>query len=139
MPDKEKVLAKFAQVLDNQWLTNMGLVLRIGRPHCYYAWSEALYLRLQCHHWLELLQRALNLKVKSLSRPLPSLPLLTLRWQRIDPVFCDVRMEDHLIDHTKIEALITPRTSAILAVPYLGATITNTLPYNQSQISTVSN
>jgi len=44
----------------------------------------------------------------------------SLRWQRIDPVFCDVRLEDHLIDPTKIEELITPRTSAIMAVPIWG-------------------
>jgi dTDP-4-amino-4,6-dideoxygalactose transaminase len=44
----------------------------------------------------------------------------SLRWQRIDPVFCDVRMEDHLIDPSIIEALITPRTSAIMAVPIWG-------------------
>ena len=29
-------------------------------------------------------------------------------------------MEDHLIDPTKIEELITPRTSAIMAVPIWG-------------------
>ena len=34
--------------------------------------------------------------------------------------FCDVRIEDHLIDPDQIEALITPRTSAIMAVPIWG-------------------
>ena len=35
-------------------------------------------------------------------------------------IFCDVRVDDHLIDPNQIEALITPRTSAIMAVPIWG-------------------
>ena len=44
----------------------------------------------------------------------------SLRWQKIDPVFCDIKPDNHLIDPSKIEALITPRTSAIMAVPIWG-------------------
>ena len=70
---------------------------------------------------LALLQRALNLKGEVI---IPSFTFIatahSLCWQRIDPVFCDVRMEDHLIDPSKIEALVTPRTSAIMAVPIWG-------------------
>ena len=70
---------------------------------------------------LELLQRALNLNGEVI---IPSFTFIatahSLRWQRLDPVFCDIRMEDHLIDPTKIEELITPRTSAIMAVPIWG-------------------
>ena len=122
MPDKEKVLAKFAQVLDNQWLTNMGpmsleleerIASMLGVKHCICVCNATI--------GLELLQRALNLKGEVI---IPSFTFIatahSLRWQRIDPVFCDVRLEDHLIDPTKIEALITPRTSAIMAVPIWG-------------------
>jgi len=122
MPDKEKVLAKFAQVLDNQWLTNMGplsleleerIASMLGVKHCICVCNATI--------GLELLQRALNLKGEVI---IPSFTFIatahSLRWQRIDPVFCDVRMEDHLIDPTKIEELITPRTSAIMAVPIWG-------------------
>ena len=122
MPDKEKVLAKFAQVLDNQWLTNMGpmsleleerIASMLGVKHCICVCNATI--------GLELLQRALNLKGEVI---IPSFTFIatahSLRWQRIDPVFCDVRLEDHLIDPTKIEAFITPRTSAIMAVPIWG-------------------
>lgn len=122
MPDKEKVLAKFAQVLDNQWLTNMGpmsleleerIASMLGVKHCICVCNATI--------GLELLQRALNLKGKVI---IPSFTFIatahSLRWQRIDPVFCDVRMKDHLIDPSKIEAVITPRTSAIMAVPIWG-------------------
>jgi dTDP-4-amino-4,6-dideoxygalactose transaminase len=122
MPDKEKVLAKFAQVLDSQWLTNMGpmsleleerIASMLGVKHCICVCNATI--------GLELLQRALNLKGEVI---IPSFTFIatahSLRWQRIDPVFCDVRLEDHLIDPTKIETLITPRTSAIMAVPIWG-------------------
>jgi len=122
MPDKEKVLAKFAQVLDNQWLTNMGpmsleleerIASMLGVKHCICVCNATI--------GLELLQRALNLKGEVI---IPSFTFIatahSLRWQRIDPVFCDVRVEEHLIDPTKIEELITPRTSAIMAVPIWG-------------------
>ena len=122
MPDKEKVLAKFAQVLDNQWLTNMGpmsleleerIASMLGAKHCICVCNATI--------GLELLQRALNLKGEVI---IPSFTFIatahSLRWQRIDPVFCDVRVGDHLIDPTKIEELITPRTSAIMAVPIWG-------------------
>jgi dTDP-4-amino-4,6-dideoxygalactose transaminase len=122
MPDKEKVLTKFAQVLDNQWLTNMGpmsleleerIASMLGVKHCICVCNATI--------GLELLQRALNLKGEVI---IPSFTFIatahSLRWQRVDPVFCDVRMGDHLIDPSKIEELITPRTSAIMAVPIWG-------------------
>jgi dTDP-4-amino-4,6-dideoxygalactose transaminase len=122
MPDKEKVLEKISQVLDNQWLTNMGplsleleerIAEMLGVKHCICVCNATI--------GLELLQRALDLKGEVI---IPSFTFIatahSLRWQRIDPVFCDVRVDDHLIDPDQIEALITPRTSAIMAVPIWG-------------------
>jgi dTDP-4-amino-4,6-dideoxygalactose transaminase len=122
MPDKKKVLDKISQVLDNQWLTNMGplsleleerIAEMLGVKHCICVCNATI--------GLELLQRALDLKGEVI---IPSFTFIatahSLRWQRIDPVFCDVRLEDHLIDPDQIEALTTPRTSAIMAVPIWG-------------------
>lgn len=36
------------------------------------------------------------------------------------PVFCDINLDSYNIDETKIEALITPRTKAIVAVDFAG-------------------
>ena len=122
MPDKAKVLEKISQVLDNQWLTNVGplsleleerIAQMLGVKHCICVCNATI--------GLELLQRALDLKGEVI---IPSFTFIatahSLRWQRIDPVFCDVRVEDHLIDPNQIEALITPRTSAVMAVPIWG-------------------
>jgi dTDP-4-amino-4,6-dideoxygalactose transaminase len=122
MPDKSKVLEKISQVLDNQWLTNMGplsieleerIAKMIGVKHCICVCNATIGLKL--------LQRALDLNGEVI---IPSFTFIatahSLRWQKIDPVFCDARIEDHLIDPDKIEALITPRTTAIMAVPIWG-------------------
>ena len=122
MVEKEKVLARFAQVLDNQWLTNMG-PMSLELEERIAALLEVKHCICVCNATigLELLQRALDLKGEVI---IPSFTFIatahSLRWQRIDPVFCDVRLEDHLIDPDQIEALITPRTSAIMAVPIWG-------------------
>ena len=122
IPDKDKILAKISQVIDSQWLTNMGplslelekrIAEMLGVKHCICVCNATV--------GLELLQRALDLKGEVI---IPSFTFIasahSLRWQRIDPVFCDVRLEDHLIVPDQIEALITPRTSAIMAVPIWG-------------------
>ena len=70
---------------------------------------------------LELLQRALDLKGEVI---IPSFTFIatanSLRWQKIKPVFCDIKADTHLIDPDCIEELITEKTSAILAVPIWG-------------------
>jgi dTDP-4-amino-4,6-dideoxygalactose transaminase len=44
----------------------------------------------------------------------------SLLWCNLKPVFCDVNINDYNIDPSKIEALITEKTSAILAVHCYG-------------------
>ncbi len=44
----------------------------------------------------------------------------SLWWNGITPVFCDIEEESFNIDPNKIESLITPKTSAILAVHVYG-------------------
>ena len=87
--EKSKILGKFSQVLDNQWLTNMGplsleleerIAEMLGVKHCICVCNATI--------GLELLQRALDLKGEVI---IPSFTFIatahSLRWQRIDPVF----------------------------------------------------
>ena len=43
-----------------------------------------------------------------------------LQWQEITPVFCDIDSKTHTIDPSKIEAMITPRTTGIIGVHLWG-------------------
>ena len=122
LPNKEELIKRFSDIIDSEWITNNGPLVRelekkianyLGVKHCICVCNGTI--------GLELLQRALDLKGEVI---IPSFTFIatahSLRWQRVDPVFCDVRLEDHLIDIDQIEALITPRTTAIMAVPIWG-------------------
>jgi dTDP-4-amino-4,6-dideoxygalactose transaminase len=43
-----------------------------------------------------------------------------LQWQRITPVFCDIEPATHCLDPARVEAMITPRTTGIIAVHLWG-------------------
>lgn len=122
IPNKNKILAQFAEVIDNQWLTNNGPMVQelesriqqyLGVKHCICVCNATI--------GLELLQRALDLEGEVI---IPSFTFIatanSLRWQKIRPVFCDIKEDTHLIDPLRIEELITEETSAILAVPIWG-------------------
>jgi dTDP-4-amino-4,6-dideoxygalactose transaminase len=122
IPQKSKLLSKFSEVLDSEWLTNNGPMVTqlehkiqryLGVKHCVCVCNATI--------GLELLQRALDLKGEVI---IPSFTFIatanSLRWQKIKPVFCDIKADTHLIDPDCIEELITEKTSAILAVPIWG-------------------
>ena len=122
IPNKEKILSKLSEVLDNKWLTNNGSMVQelehkiqqyLGIKHCICVCNATI--------GLEILQRALDLKGEVI---IPSFTFIatanSLRWQKIRPVFCDIQSDSHLIDPDRIEELITEKTSAILAVPIWG-------------------
>jgi len=44
----------------------------------------------------------------------------SISWQGLKPVFCDIKEDTFVIDEDKIEALITPKTKAIMAVHVYG-------------------
>jgi dTDP-4-amino-4,6-dideoxygalactose transaminase len=56
-----------------------------------------------------------------------------LHWNRITPVFCDINNRDFTVDTEKIESLITPDTTAILAVHVYG------YPCDVEKISRIAN
>ncbi len=65
--------------------------------------------------------RCLNLEGEVITTPFtfPATPHV-LTWNKLEPVFCDVDPETFTIDPELIESLITPKTSAILAVHVFG-------------------
>jgi dTDP-4-amino-4,6-dideoxygalactose transaminase len=70
---------------------------------------------------LELAVRALDLQGEVI---VPSMTFVAtahcLRWHGLTPVFCDIDPATHNLDPDHAEALITPRTSAVLAVHLWG-------------------
>jgi dTDP-4-amino-4,6-dideoxygalactose transaminase len=109
-------------ILDRRWLTNGGpyvneferrLAEFIGVKHCIATCNATIAL--------EIVIRALGLTGEVI---VPSFTFVAtvhaLQWQGITPVFCDIDRRTHNIDPGKVEELITPRTSGILAVHLWG-------------------
>lgn len=120
--DPAKVLDRIAGALDQVWLTNDGPLVReleerladyLDVPHCI-ATSNATAA-------LELVMRSLDLSGEVI---VPSWTFIAdphaVLWTGLDPVFCDVDRVTQCIDPERVEAAITPDTSAILAVHLWG-------------------
>src|SRR6185369_16835713 len=120
--NREKLLERFNQMLDSRWLSNAGPFVReleariaamIGVRHCIVMCNGTVAL--------EIATRALGLKGEVI---VPSFTFVAtahaLQWQEITPVFCDIDLQTHTIDPNKLESLITPRTTGIIAVNLWG-------------------
>ena len=86
-----------------------------------YLLTDHLSLFSNGHMALELMIQAMQLKGEIITTPFTfaSTTHAIVR-NGLTPVFCDISEEDYTIDANKIEALITDRTSAILAVHVYG-------------------
>ncbi len=133
--DKQRILARIEDILDRRVLTNRGPLVQeletriadlVGVKHCI-AMSNGTVA-------LEIATRALGMKGEVIT---PSMTFIAtahaLQWQRITPVFCDVRPGSHHIDPSQIKNLITPRTTGILPVNLWGR------PCNIDAIQSVAN
>ena len=78
--------------------------------------------------------RGLNLTGETITTPFTfAATPHALTWCGIKPVFCDIEEDSYTIDPYKIEELITPKTSAILAVHVFGN------PCNVQMIQDIAN
>lgn len=119
---KESLYKKIDDILHRRWLTNSGAYVR--------EFEERVAELLKVKHCiamcngtvaLEIVARALGMKGEVI---VPSFTFIAtahcLQWQGTTPVFCDVDPKTHNIDPTRIERLITPRTTGIIGVHLWG-------------------
>jgi dTDP-4-amino-4,6-dideoxygalactose transaminase len=119
---RERLLARMTDMLDRRWLTNNGPYVQefekrlcevVGTKHCIPVCNATIAL--------EIAIRALGLQGEVI---VPAFTFIAtahaLQWQQITPVFADVDPATHNIDPAKIESLITPRTTGILATHVWG-------------------
>ena len=122
MGDYAKFDARMKDLWNRNWLTNNGpyvqefeatIAERLGVGHCIAVCNGTV--------GLEIAVRALELSGEVI---VPSFTFIAtahaVRWQRLTPVFCDVHPETHNINPESARSLITPKTSAILAVNLWG-------------------
>ena len=120
--DRDRLMARFACMLDRRWLSNDGpfareleqrIAARLGVRHCIAMANGTIAL--------EIAIRALEVTGEVL---VPSFTFIAtahaLQWQRITPVFCEIDPATHALDPEGLEPHITPRTAAILGVHVWG-------------------
>jgi dTDP-4-amino-4,6-dideoxygalactose transaminase len=122
IPNRKELMRRIEGILDRKWLSNAGpcvnelqsrLAEILGVKHCVVMNNGTTAL--------EIVTRAAGLGGEVI---VPSFTFIatphSLQWQQITPVFCDIDPKTHNIDPAAVEKLITPNTTAILAVHLWG-------------------
>ena len=122
LPPIEAYQTQVKRAFDNQWLTNRGeLVLELeGKLKGYLATDNIIIT----NNGTIPLQIALKLLGKGgeiITTPFSYVATTAaIVWENCTPVFVDIHPEYLTIDEAKIEAAITPKTTAILATHVFG-------------------
>jgi dTDP-4-amino-4,6-dideoxygalactose transaminase len=119
---REALLGRIGVMLDRRRLSNNGpLVQEFEKRISEFLGVKHVVAMCNATVALEIASRALNLHGEVI---VPSYTFIAtahaLQWQEITPVFCDMDPATHNIDPTKIERLITPKTTGILGVHVWG-------------------
>ena len=122
LPDREVFHRLVDEMFNRRWFTNSGPITR--------QFQSELQRLLKVRHCipicngtiaLELAVRAMDLVGEVI---VPSYTFIAtahaLQWQRITPVFCELRESDFTMDPDQIRRLITPRTTGIIGVHVYG-------------------
>lgn len=122
LPPFEEYAAQIRPLWDSQWITNLGaLHQQLESALAQRLRVEGLSLFSNGHLALEGALQALKLSGEVITTPFTfaSTTHAIVR-QGLVPVFCDVKETDGTIDESRIEELITQKTSAILPVHVYG-------------------
>lgn len=122
LPPQEEFILATKAIWNTHWLTNQGplhqefeqaLKTHLGIPE--------VTLFNNGHLALDVAIKALNLTGEVITTPYSFASTThAIVMNGLAPVFCDIKPDDHTINEELIESLISPRTSAILAVHVYG-------------------
>lgn len=122
MPSIDEYVEEIKDIWDTHWLTNMGIKhKKLENELKEYLGVENISLMTNGHLSLELGIQAMNLTGEVITTPFTfaSTTHAIVR-NGLTPVFCDINPDDYTIDVTKLESLITDKTSAIIPVHVYG-------------------
>lgn len=122
LPDLKETISYLEKIWESQILTNNGPFHREFeerlRDYC-----QVPFVSLVANGTLALIValQALRITGEVITTPFSFVATAhALRWNGITPIFCDIEEKTFTLDPEKIEALITPRTTAILPVHVYG-------------------
>lgn len=122
LPPQEEYSAILKRAWDAGWITNRGaLVLELEEKLKTYLKVPYIIAMTNGTLPLQIAIKALGVKGEIITTPFSYVATTSsIVWEGCTPVFVDIHPEYLTIDETKIEAAITPRTSAILATHVFG-------------------
>lgn len=122
LPELDEYIDEIREIWDTHWLTNMGQKHKeLQEKLREYLEVDNIDLMVNGHMALELSLQALDLKGEVITTPFTFASTThALVRNGLTPVFCDINPDDFTLDVSKIEALITDKTSAILPVHVYG-------------------
>ncbi len=122
LPPLEEFIPYLQQIWQNKWLTNNGpLHQQLEKELAEYLGVK--YISVFSNGTLALITalQALNITGEVITTPFSFVATThSLWWNKIKPVFVDIEPEYLNLDPTKIEAAITPQTTAIMPVHVYG-------------------
>ncbi len=121
-PTIEEVTAKLQEIWAEKWLTNNGPQHKMLEDELT-KFLKVPYLSLFNNGTIALIVACQSLRLQGEVITTPFTFAATphvLSWNNISPIFCDIDAETMNIDADKIESMITPHTTAILAVHVFG-------------------
>lgn len=122
LPPFKEYIEEIRPMWDSHWLTNMGVKHQeLERQLTDYLQIPHLSLMVNGHMALELAIQAMGLAGEVITTPFTfaSTTHAIVR-NNLKPVFCDIDPMDFTMDVSKLEALVTDSTSAILPVHVYG-------------------
>ncbi len=122
MPELQEYINEIKSIWDTHWLTNMGVKHQeLQKNLIDYMGVEQIELLTNGHMALELSMQAFNLEEEVITTPFTfaSTTHAIVR-NGLKPVFCDIDPITFTMDPSKIEKLITDKTSAIVPVHVYG-------------------
>jgi dTDP-4-amino-4,6-dideoxygalactose transaminase len=122
LPPLREFAAGLKEVWDSRWLTNNGpLLQRFTRQLSRYLGTDSVCLFNNGTLALQLGLQGMGISGEVITTPFTFVATThALYWNKLRPVFVDIEPEHYTLDPTQVEAAITPRTSAILAVHVFG-------------------
>lgn len=122
LPLIEEYIEIIRSIWENNLLTNNGpLHSKLEDALKDYLKINNITLFTNGHLALECAIKALNLDGEVITTPFTFVSTAhAISTNHLVPVFCDIKMSDYTIDETKIEELITEKTSAIIPVHVYG-------------------
>lgn len=122
LPPLEEFKTGLEEIWASSWLTNNGpVVQRFQKALCHHFDTENLCLFNNGTLALQIAMQGMQLSGEVITTPFTFVATThALFWNKIRPVFVDIEPDNYTLDPAKVEAAITPWTTAILAVHVYG-------------------